>query len=98
LPILRPFEPLALSDEELREVQAAATLVRARDRGGFLHDLAVQLKRQDALGAGLVARLAREVAQRHMNGAAGKAARAEARWSEGLRKREPRAKRERAAG
>jgi hypothetical protein len=102
LPIDRPFAPLALDDEELREVQAAATLVRPRDRGGYLHDLAIQLKRHgaDGLGPGLVRRLARSVAERHMNGAVSAAAKqaAEARWSEGLPKREPRAKRQRAAG
>ena len=99
MPIDRPLTPISLSDQELAEVQAAATLVRPRDRGGYLHDLAIQLKRHggDGLGPGLVRRLARSVAERHMNGngAASKAARAEARWTEARR---PRARRERAAG
>jgi hypothetical protein len=97
LPIDRPFEPLSLDDEEMRAIQDAALGVRHRDRGAFLHDLSRELRRHAVLGAGLVSKLARSVAARHMGGAASKA-RAETRWSEGLPKREPRAKRQQAAG
>jgi hypothetical protein len=78
MPVLKVL-PLSLDDEELKAVQDAAVQVRPRDRGTYLADVTRELKRHEALGAGLVSRVARGVAQRLANGAAA-GARAEARF------------------
>jgi hypothetical protein len=56
--------PLALSDDCLREVFAAAALVPVELRGAFLEAVAAELGDQSALGPGNVHRIAFAVARR----------------------------------
>jgi len=54
---------LALSDDCLREVLAAAAMVPVGRRGAFLERLAQELANQPAVGPGLVHRIAYAVAR-----------------------------------
>jgi hypothetical protein len=63
-------EPLSLDDEELRIVRDCAATLPPRFRSTFLVDFAREMKAYPVHGAGLVARVARAVARRHLNAAA----------------------------
>jgi hypothetical protein len=67
--------PVSLSDEELRTVQTAATPLARWQRDRFLKDVARELERHEEIGAGVVARVARSVQRRILDGS-DKAARA----------------------
>jgi hypothetical protein len=56
--------PIALSDDALREVFAAARLVPVARRGAFLEQVARELQGQSTLGPGNVHRTAFAVARR----------------------------------
>jgi hypothetical protein len=60
MPIDNPA-PISLDDEEMRVLQDAASVIRPRDRAGFLAAVARELKKHPEHGAGLVSRVTRMV-------------------------------------
>jgi hypothetical protein len=80
MPPPHPTSPLALSDEDLGTVQDLARPLHPAQRGAFLRDLARELERCPEIGAGIVARTAKDVQRRYLSGTTTAARRAETRF------------------
>ena len=62
-----PTTPIALSDQQMSAIWAAAMPLDVKARGAFLEDVAREISRHPILGDGLLHRVIMQVQRRHFD-------------------------------
>jgi hypothetical protein len=62
-----PTTPIALSDEQMTAIWAAAMPLDVKARGAFLEDVARELSRASVIGDGITHRIIMEFQRRHFS-------------------------------